>query len=447
MGLRHYLGAVAGLWGRYARVFMHAWKHRRSMKSDFFNQQEAEFLPARLSLQEAPSSPTLLWTGRVLMLMVLFVVAWAMLGRLDIVVNASGKVIPSMRTKTIASVDTASVRALHVIEGQAVRMGEVLVELDSSSSDAEHNKAADAVAQARLQVARSQAMLEAVDTLQAPVLPRLAGVDAAQWQAASLQLQGQYEDFHARRIRLEGEIARYQTLLPLATQRAEDMQALLADHTVAYHAWLEKEQARLDFEAQLQDARNQRSALIAQVRKDAHDALLEGRKIVVAGQQDQRRAGEHSRLLKLRAPVAGTVQQLTLHTVGGVVSAAQPLMLIVPREDVVEVEAFIENKDIGFVQPGQSAAVKIDAFEYTKYGTMQARVKQVSEDAIQDEKKGLIYSSKILLDKRTILVDGKYLPLSAGMSVTVEIKTGSRRVIEYILSPLMRHQRESLNER
>ena len=447
MSLAHRMRAWGDLVRRYTGAFSHAWKLRHQLRTNFFNQQEAEFLPASLSLQEAPDSPTLRWVGRILMGMVLFTLLWSILGQIDIIVNATGKVIPSGRTKTIGSVDVASVKALYVAEGQEVRAGDVLVELDSSSSDAEHDKAADAVAQAKLQVARSQAMIEAVGSLKKPELRIVEGVTATQWQAARLQLEGQYLDFQAKIARLDGEITRYETALPLATQRAEDFKILATDSTVSRHAWLEKEQARVELEGQLLDAKNQRSALIAQTRKEAHDALAEGNKIVAAARQDQRRAGAHSHLLKLAAPVDGTVQQLTVHTVGGVVPAAQPLMQIVPKENIVEVEAFLENRDVGFVQAGQDAEVKIDAFDYTKYGTIKGNVRHVSRDAVQDEKKGLIYSIKIVLEKNSIFVDGKTVPLSAGMSVNVEIKTGTRRVIEYILSPLMQHQREALRER
>jgi hemolysin D len=110
-------------------------------------------------------------------------------------------------------------------------------------------------------------------------------------------------------------------------------------------------------------------------------------------------------------------------------------------------EAFIENKDVGFVQQGQAAEVKVDAFEYTKYGTTTGQVSHVSHDAIQDEKRGLIYSVKVALDHSTMIVNGRELPLTPGMSSTVEIKTGTRRVIEYVLSPLIQHGRESLRER
>lgn len=447
MTMRHRVQAWGELLRRYAQTFAHFWTIRDSLKTGFFNKHEAEFLPAGLSLQEAPDSTTLRWTGRLLMGVVVFAVLWSVFGQVDIIVNATGKIIPSARTKTIGSVDVASVKALYVSEGQEVHAGDVLVQLDSSSSDAEHDKAADAVAQAKLQVARSQAMIKSVEELKAPQLGHVDSVTATQWQTAKLQLEGQYKDFYAKLNRLDGEIARYSEALPLATQRADDYKALTGDNTVSRHAWLEKEQAKVDLQGQLSDARNQRSALIAQTRKEAHDALIEGQKIIAAGVQDQRRAGEHSKLLKLTAPVDGTVQQLSVHTVGGVVPAAQPLMQIVPKENVVEVEAFLENKDVGFVLAGQETEVKIDAFDYTKYGTIPAKVRHVSQDAIQDDKKGLIYSTKVVLDRNTIFVDGKTMPLSAGMSVNVEIKTGTRRVIEYVLSPLVQHQREALHER
>ena len=197
----------------------------------------------------------------------------------------------------------------------------------------------------------------------------------------------------------------------------------------------------------MDEARNQRSALIADARKSAQDALNEATRVSAESAQDELRAGVHSELLKLLAPVDGTVQQLTVRTVGGVVPAAQPLMQIVPQQAGAEVEAFMENKDVGFVMVGQDAQVKVEAFQYTKYGTIPGRVIHVSRDAIQDEKRGLIYSIKVALDKESISVDGKDIPLSPGMSVSVEIKTGTRRIIEYVLSPLIQHGRESLRER
>ncbi|MDO9190421.1 MAG: HlyD family efflux transporter periplasmic adaptor subunit, partial [Sulfurimicrobium sp.] len=135
------------------------------------------------------------------------------------------------------------------------------------------------------------------------------------------------------------------------------------------------------------------------------------------------------------------------HTVGGVVTPAQPLMVIVPRDNVLEIEAMLPNKDIGFVNPGQDAEVKVETFPFTKYGTLHGKITQVSSDAIQDEKLGLIYATRVKLAKDTLQVENKTVRLTPGMAVTVEVKTGTRRVIEYFLSPLMQVSSESLRER
>lgn len=455
MSLRHKWQAYGDLLQRYRLVFAHSWQTRNEPHArsggGLFNEQEAEFLPAALALQEKPVSRTARLTGRLLMSMVVLALLWAIWGEIDIVVNASGKIIPSGHTKTIASIDVAAVRALHVHEGKFVHAGDVLIELDTSAPDAERDKASGDAGAAVLQAARARALMAAIESGTSkstpPTLGAVPGVSPAQWQAAQAQVQGQYQDFVAKLTRIEGDISRYSQALPLATQRAQDFKLLAKDHDVSEHAWLEKEQARIDLEGQLADAKNQRAALITQTRKEAHDAMTEGQKVAAASGQDAKRAGARSKLLKLIAPVSGTVQQLTVHTVGAAVPAAQPLMLIVPEEKQVEVEAFLENKDIGFVRLGQVAEVKIDAFEYTKYGTVPAKVAHVSHDAIQDEKKGLIYSVKVALDKAQLVVDGKATPLTAGMSVNVEIKTGTRRVIEYVLAPLLQHQREALRER
>ncbi|MDR3412581.1 MAG: HlyD family type I secretion periplasmic adaptor subunit [Formivibrio sp.] len=434
MSLKYRVEAYAELFRRYKTIFAHHWQHRHQLSGKLLTEHEAEFLPAALSLQAKPVSPTARLLARILMALVVVLIAWSILGKIDIIVNATGKIIPSGYTKTIASVDVASVRALYVEEGQQVKAGDVLIELDTSASDADRDKATGDRTTALLQVARAKALIAAIDGGHSPQFPSVDHVPANEWQAERLHLEGQYRDYVAKLTRIDGDIARYREALPLATQRASDYKALLNDHDVSNHAWLEKEQARVDLAGQLADARNQRSALIEETRRTAYDQLTEGSKAAASSQQDALRSDAHSKLLKLTAPVSGTVQQLDVHTVGGVVSSAKPLMQIVPQDNRVEVEAFLENKDVGFVQEGQSAEVKIDAFEYTKYGTVTGKVTHVSRDAIQDEKKGLIYSTKIALDKSTIGVEGKEMLLSAGMSVNVEIKTGDRRIIEYVLS-------------
>ena len=447
MRLSHRWNAWSELWQRYRRVFVHFWAQRESLASPALKPHEAEFLPATLSLQTRPVSPAGRWVARVLMALVLAVLLWSILGQIDVTVNASGKIIPSGRTKTISAVEVASVRALHVVEGQSVRAGDLLIELDTRASDSERDKAEGDRQVAMLQAARSRALIAAIEEHSSPRLGPVDGVSPELWRDASRHLSGQWQDYAAKAQRLDGQIRRYREALPLAAQRARDYAALVKTGDVSAHAASEKEQARVDLEGQLDEARHQLAALRAETRRAAQDALSEASRIVASSSQDVRRAGVRSELLRLLAPVDGTVQQLSAHTVGGVVPAAQALMQIVPLQSAVEIEAFLENKDVGFVQEGQRAAVKIDAFEYTKYGTLAGRVSHIARDAMQDEEKGWIYAIKVLLDDPSMEVDGREVALSPGMSTRVEVKTGTRRVIEYVLSPLIRHGRESLNER
>lgn len=450
MSLRHRLGALGALLQHYKAVFSHHWQHRQHLTPPTLQAHEAEFLPAALSLQHQPVSPMGRWVGRILMLLIVVLLLWSILGRIDIVVNAQGKIVPSSRTKTITSAEVANVRSLHVEEGQAVKAGDLLIELDTRASESERDKAAITKQTAMLQAARSRAMIAALNSGREPYLaPPVAteSMTRQQWEDAQQHLIGQWRDFEAKRQRLDAEIQRYNATLPLATQQARDFADLASTHDVAQHAWLDKEQARLDMQGQLNDVRHQRAALIAETRRTAEDTLNEANRVMSEAAQDQRRASVHGEALRLLTPVDGTVQQLAVHTIGAAVPAAQPLMQIVPTDGPVEVEATLENKDIGFVQEGQAAQVKIDTFEYTKYGTVPAHVSHVSRDAIQDEKRGLIYTVKVRLDKTMMVVDGREMRLSAGMAANVEIKTGSRRAIEYVLSPLLQHGRESLNER
>lgn len=449
MSFKHKAEAWQELFKRYREVWAHFWKLRHELTLPDLQAHEAEFLPAALSIQTQPVSPAGRWVARILMLMLVVLFVWSLVGRFDIIVMAQGKIIPGGYTKTISSVEVASVRALNVEEGQAVKAGDVLIELDARTTHSERDKFEGDRQTAWLQTERSRALLNAIDTGKAPklALSGVHGIDSIRIQDAQQHVQDQWRDYQAKLIRLEGEIKRYSQALPLAAQRAKDYAELAKNNDVSQHGWLEKEQAYIDLQGQLSDVRHQKAALTAEARRMAQDTLSEASRIAAASAQDVQIATVRGELLKLTSPVDGTVQQLMVHTVGGVVPAAQPLMQIVPKQASLEMEAFIENKDVGFVKAGQDAQVKIDAFEYTKYGTVLAKVSHVSQDAIQDEKRGLIYSVKVVLTQPTIVVDGRLVSLSPGMSGSVEIKTGTRRVIEYVLSPLLQHARESLHER
>jgi hemolysin D len=402
-------------------------------------------------------------------------VAWSIFGQIDVVATAQGKIVPYEGSKLIQSVETATVKAIHVADGQAVKAGQVLVELDATMAVADSTRTANDLITAKLQAARAKGLLAALSSGRSPRIDILSGIGVERVAQEQRILDGQYGEYQARVLRIDAEIARREAeqrstqeivkkleqTAPIARQRADDFKDLVAKNFISKHGYLEKEQARIEQEADLEtqrsrlrelaasvdEARGQRNSVIAETRRLALDTLNEAEQKTTSFGQELVKTESRGRQMTLTAPVDGTVQQLAVRTVGGVVTPAQALMVIVPKDDALEVEAFLENKDIGFVNDGQIAEVKIETFPFTKYGTISASLTHVSHDAINDEKKGLIYSARARLQRATMQVEGKTVNLSPGMAVSVEIRTGKRRVIEYFLSPLLQYGSESLRER
>ena len=471
--------ATFDLLQRYARALRHAWGERKQMDAGQRRGHEAEFLPAALALRDTPLHPAPRIAMGLIMLFAAIALLWAVFGKIDIVASAQGKLIPDDRSKVIQPMETASVLAIHVRDGQRVATGDLLIELDATQALADATRVNQDLLAARLEVALARALLAALESPQSPRLSsQLApdfAVDAVRLAAEQRQLDGRHGELRARLAQLDAEIARREAELrstrelveklaqtaPIARQRAQDYKDLFEKNFVSRHGYLEREQARIEQErdlaaqqakveeirAALLEGQRQRMSLIAETRRTTLDALTQAEQKEASLMQDRVKAEDRGRLLRLTAPVGGSVQQLAVHTVGGVVTPAQPLLVIVPGDNPLEVEAFLENKDIGFVRAGQAAEIKLETFPFTKYGTIPGKVIQVSSDAIQDEKRGLVYAARVKLDKATLQVDGKTVNLTPGMAVTVEIKTGKRRVVEYFLSPLMQYGDESLRER
>ncbi|MDP1651357.1 MAG: HlyD family type I secretion periplasmic adaptor subunit [Rhodocyclaceae bacterium] len=470
-----HLQAFADLFGRYAAVFRHAWRERKQLDTQPRLPHEAQFLPAALELQETPVSPAPRIAMWLLIAFAVIALLWAIFGRMDVVATAHGRIVPNDRTKVIQPFDTATVKAIHVSDGQSVKAGEVLIELDATSTAADTTRVANDLLTARLQAARAKAMLNALSSGRPPLLGRLPDVEAGRLAQEQRILDGQYGEYQARLARIEADIAKREAELastrevvakleqtaPIARRRAQDFKNLVGQNFISEHGYLEKEQLRIEQEADLatqksrlkelaaslQEGRSQRTSLFAETKRVALDSLNEAEQKMTSYGQELIKAESRGKLMTLTAPVDGTVQQLAVHTVGGVVTEAQQLMMVVPKDNPIEIEAFVENKDIGFVNPGQDAVVKIETFPFTKYGTIDAKVVSVSSDAVNDEKRGLIFPARVVPARSTLQVESKTVNLTPGMAVTVEVKTAQRRVIEYFLAPLLQYKDESLRER
>jgi hemolysin D len=443
------------------------------------------FLPAALEVEETPPSPigrAIIWS-----IAILFVIAvlWAGFGKLDIVAVATGKIIPSGRVKTIQPMEKSAIVAIHVSEGKLVTKGEPLVTLDSTSTEADEKRFGKELQTAQMEWLRAQAFQYILDkqdktissseiikttatALSIKPLPEQALFQSALLQAQRDEYQSRHDALEGEKRSRAGEQRQAQAVqrkpertLPLINERADSVKTLYDKKLASREQHLALEQERIGQEqdliaetarveeltAAIESIDQQIATTDSEYRRNNLMTLMEARQKASSLEQEWIKAKQRNKQQVLYAPITGTVQQLAIHTVGGVVTPAQELMLIVPEEAQLEVEAFIQNKDIGFVSEGQVAEVKIDTFNFTKYGTIDAKVITISSDAVNDEKLGLIYPAKILLESTKVQVGNKWVNLSPGMSVTVEVKTGKRRIIEYFMSPLLRYKQESIRER
>ncbi|MCJ8170770.1 HlyD family type I secretion periplasmic adaptor subunit [Atopomonas sediminilitoris] len=471
------MSAKRDLLKRYRQAWQMAWQQRDSMQPPKRAQDEVAFLPAALALQEKPVHPAPRIIQWVIMAFAVLALLWACIGEVDVVATASGKIVPSGKSKVIQPSEVAVISAIHVQDGQDVQAGDLLVELDASQTSADVQRLSSDLLAAHIDRARAGALLEAIQHNRPPasLSERLPEASAAQQQAAERWLQGQYLELTSQLDEVDADIeqrvaeiraaqtnvASLQETLPIARQLAADYQRLLDKKYIAKHAYLEKEQQRLTQERELaiqrvrvqelsaarKAAERRRAGVLAQTRRAMLDLQQDAEQRISAYQQELNKAKRRNSLTRLTAPVAGTVQQLAIHTPGGVVTEAQPLMVIVPSEEPVEVEAMLENKDIGFVRPGQEVEIKVETFTFTKYGVVHGTVQSISNDAIDDERLGLVYSTRIQLKEKSLRVGSQDIALSPGMAVRAEVKTDKRKVIDYFLSPLQEYTDESLGER
>lgn len=435
--------------------------------------EETDFLPAALEVVERPVSPTARVTAWLLLGLLAVALLWLVLGRVDVVASAPGKLVPADDVKLIQPGAAGIVHAILVRDGQSVRAGQPLVELDPTVSDADAAQASKALETAMLDAARLRAVLSALDGQGLRFTPptgttadvaatqiALARAQLAEIQAASRTHTADTQVALAARAEAQIEAAKLTETLPLLDEQIAANEKLLEKGYVSKLRVIEMRRQRLsaarDRDAALATARKA-DAQIAVTSGNSSQSTAEARARVLADltkaesdarqrEEELTKATKRSSLQRLVSPVDGTVTQLAVHTVGGVVEAAKPIMVIVPARGKLVAEVAIANKDVGFVSAGQPVALKIEAFPFTRYGAVEGRLEQISSDAIQDDKRGLIYTARVALDHTTIQRDGATVALTAGMAVTADIRTGRRSLASYLLSPVDEIRRTAARE-
>jgi hemolysin D len=457
------------------------------------NAKEREFLPAALEILETPPSPVTV--AGVWFICVAFSVtlAWSYFGKLDIHAVAQGRIQPSGRSKVVQSLEPGKIVTILVENGSQVKAGDTLLELDPTDSGADREAQTRDLESSRAEAARRTTAIRVVTTPETTFAPVPISFDATvgdavrrresavlsaelgQLRSNRASLLAQYSEHVATRDKLAASLVARQKVIALAKERV-DMRtqlneqgslsrALVIEVLSQYESQVAAqvlEQGQLvETEAQIRTTERKMEEALSQFVADQTAKMADAERKADRLAQDLVKATARNERARLRAPISGTVQQLAVTTVGQVVNGGQSLMTVVPSEGAIEIEAMIQNQDIGFVEAGQEAVIKVEAFPFTRFGTLPGKIVRVSRDAVDDREaqgladptsavktsgassaggaqrmQNLVFPAVIRLERSTIKIDGKDIALSPGMIVSVEILTGQRRAIDYVLSPL-----------
>ena len=468
--------------------FPRPWQNRRD---------ELEFLPAALEIIETPASPLGRAIAATIIGFLCIAIAWATFGQIDIIATTQGRIIPSGKSKVIQPFETGVVKAIPVTDGAVVKAGDVLVEIDPTEDAADETRLSYDLAQDRLDVARLNALLAndmasfdaSASGASAPLIltarhqmEAQAAEHTAKLATVDRQIAGKEAESHQSQAAIE----KLQAALPLITEQRDIRRKLLANQYGSRIFYLQAEQQVVETGHGIEEEQQHLAALreeLAALDRQRAETDADYRKGLFADlSKAETQASEHAQeiakatqkrtLRMLRAPVDGTVQQLAVHTIGGIVTPAQQLMVIVPKESQLEIETTLANKDVGFVHKGQEVEIKVEAFTFTRYGLLHGTVTSVSQDVVapQDasqadnrnsksdpsdppkdenerQSREPAYIAHVSLAETGIDTEQGFMSLEPGMAVTAEIKTGQRTVISYLLSPLLRYKQEGLRER
>ena len=438
-------------------------------------EKETEFLPAILEVTETPPSPTkrlVMWTVVALLVIGLL---WAFLGHINEVAVANGKVIPSGQAKTVQVKNKGIVKEILVEEGQKVEEGDVLVVLDPTTTSADYDSLKKRAAYYKLDIQRLTAELtgqpfmpEEDPDLEAHDLAAELALYQSRTNDYRTQRESRQEIISQKKARLEASQATYEKYkegLRISRFKEEKLTDLMNEAAISAFQLLEQQKESIEYEknaqseldtitsiqAEIAEAEQNLANVDASYRKEIMTALVDAKKEYYTVTESIKKADEDSRMATIYAPTSGRVYGLNIHTIGGIVTDAQALMQVVPEDAKLEFEVYADNKDIGFIKDGQTAEVKVETFNFQKFGIVDATVVEVSADAVNepgDQERNKKF--KLILvpsGKNTIDVFGEEVPLAVGMNVSAEIKIKEKRIVDFFLDPFRRYTSEALRER
>ncbi|TWP21085.1 HlyD family type I secretion periplasmic adaptor subunit [TM7 phylum sp. oral taxon 346] len=435
-----------------------------------------EFLPAAEEIIETPAAPfgaVVIWLTTILLVLVL---AWAYLGQIDIVAVGNGRVSTEGSVKVVQSASYGVVKRITAQEGQRVHKGDVLVELDKTTAEKELATTAQSlnIARAERDILRRLATGNGADDIinsagvsdeAKAVLREFTTSQLALASAKEQALKGSIAS-HQRQLQfnqqtkaqLEGEVQKLKDRQTKVKQKLEsanaierirlqnELDTLEQRITTANSAATSQGQQVLQSQLTLAQAQSQSQVSLAETNSSISGQVIAQEQRIAELENNLAKAKRALEQTTITAPVDGTILALNTRTIGGVVNVAERIAQIVPDNDLLYVDVTLDNQDVGFVRVGQRVVIKVATYPFQRYGYLEGTVENISPDAIQDEKKGLVYKAKVKLSGANSSKKNR-LKLLPGMSVSAEITTGKRRIIEFFLDPLMTHIDDSLKVR
>jgi hemolysin D len=468
------------------------------------HRSDLAFLPSALEILETPASPVLMWLIVLIMAFTTAALGWSYFCQIDIFAVANGKIRPIEKIKTVEPLESGRVQRIAVADGSHVKAGDVVIELDQTATKAELESASASFAAYRAEALRRSAAVAAAEAQQEDHVPDINWPDAipqdirqreltvlrhdlSALHASLRSIQLQSEEKKAECGRLRATVAAEETLIAMMQERVQIRQSLVtakaggsrANVIDALQPYL-SEQATLETnKGYLDEAEAALKTAVANEEKtrsgfigDNAQKLADAERQAADFEQRVNKAAAALDHMRLTSPIDGTVQSLAITSVMQVVSPGQQLMRIIPDNSPLVVEAYLNNRDFGFVREGQAVIVKVEAIPFTRYGTVSGRVEWVGRDSVPaaealrtqsdptqtapnrpasatatDATQDLVYPVVISLSNAALLADGRLVPLTTGMTVTAEIQTGSRRILDYLFSPLVEASSEAMRER
>jgi hemolysin D len=441
-----------------------------------------DFAPPLLRLQDAPPNPLgrkVLWT---ILTLVGVLLLWALIGRLDIVAVAEGKLVPHSYVKIVQPVEAGIVKEILTREGASVKAGDVLMRMDALITDADATALQAELSRKSIALRRIDAELSGKPFKTDPDEPAgLAREIEAQYRANRASLEAALAEEHSRLIKARQDLSaaqqvktKLEEVLPYYREQDTAYQKLVKDGFAGNLMGSDKRRERIEKEQELNtqmhviesaragmlQSEKKLTQIESDYRRQLHAERNETQAAVEKLSQEVAKQTHRKDLLELKAPHDGVVKDLATHTAGTVVQPGTVMLTLVPQDEVLRAEVWVSNDDIGFVRPGQPVKLKLAAFPFQKYGMAEGIVEHLSADAADSstnnsspatDKNGrsmpLVYKALVAIKSMSLEMSGERYKLSAGMQTNVEILLGTRTVAEYLLSPVQGAWHEAGRER